>query len=150
MNHLHLRSRHEVDRLNEVFGLPLHHLATHQRMQSQIHRPRLEQAEEDVSLNPGLSKGGANLIAHCKATVIRRRPPKISNETDIEKIDEVQPPVENEPPCLPMIGNKVRIPPGRKGEGIEKKEHKDDEDASKDTPPKPFVHECFDTLLPFE
>lgn len=49
-----------------------------------------------------------------------------------------------------MVGHKVNVSPGGKGEGVEEEEAEDNHDAAKDAPPELLVHEGFDVLFPVQ
>ncbi len=75
------------------------------------------------------------LIAHRESSVVRCGSPEIGNVGDVDKIDEVQPSVEDEPSRLPMIGDEIRVVSSREGKRVEEEEAKDNNDAGQNAPP---------------
>ena len=94
--------------------------------------------------------GAAHLIGHGKTPVVASRTPDVTDEREINQIDEVEPPIEKEPSRLPVVRNKVRIFAAGEAEGVDEEEAKDDEDAPEDAPPELLVHHGFDRLLPLD
>lgn len=88
------------------------------------------------------------LIAHCEPPVINRRPPEVSNEGDVEEVDQVQPSIQDEPPRLPVIRDESGVAPRSKGEGVEEEEGEYNQDTAQNTPPELLVHHSLDILLP--
>lgn len=87
------------------------------------------------------------LIAHRESPVVSCGSPQVCNVGEVDKVDEVQPSVENEPSRFPVIRDEVRIISSREREGVEEEEAKDHDDATQDAPPQFLVHQGLDALL---
>lgn len=86
------------------------------------------------------------LIRHGEPPVVRGWAPKISYECNIEQVDKIKPPIQNEPPCLPMLRNKVGFVAAGKGYTVDEEESEDNHDTPQNAPPESFVHEEFGLL----
>jgi hypothetical protein len=93
--------------------------------------------------------GLPHLLAHCKSSVLRCRPPNVRYKGYICQVHQVQPPVKHEPARLPMRGRVVWIACAGKSEGVEEEKGEDDDDGNDNTVPEFAVHLRFDALLAF-
>lgn len=96
---------------------------------------RLVQAVRVLVTAPKVKQRSTHLIAHSEPPIVDRRPPKICHERDIKEIDEIQPPIQDEPPRLPMIRDKTRIAPRSEGKGVEEEKGEYDQNAAQNAPP---------------
>lgn len=94
--------------------------------------------------------GETYLVAHGEASVVCRRPPQVCNECNVEQIDQVQPPIQHEPPRLPVLWNEVGLATSGEGKAVNEEEGEDDQDGAKNTPGQFLVHHGLDLLSPLD
>ena len=90
---------------------------------------------------------GIYLVRHSETTIIRRRPPDVRNKRHIEKVNEIQPAVEDEPPILPVGGHEVLVALAGEDPAVDEEEDEDHHDAEQDAVPEFAVHARFDGLF---
>jgi hypothetical protein len=71
----------------------------------------------------------AYLITHGESAVICRWQPHVADKRNVSEIDNVQPSVKDEPSCLPVPWNEVRISDASKCDTVEEEECEDDSNA---------------------
>lgn len=137
IDHLHV--------LRWAIALPLHQ-ASRQMMLSRTLR-HLVRAEIMSAVYNHDRWNEAYLIAHCKSPIIDRWSPEIGNICNVHQIHQVEPPIQNEPPGLPVVRYKIWIPPSSKGKGVQKEEAENDHDTAQYAPPEFLVHHGLDALF---